>query len=307
MQKKQQKQIVRLPNDFVEAIYSLQADTKKVFLSLCLHLNDKNKIKLHISQIEREVGIKIEHLNQSHLKKILKEMMSKIIEIKDIKKRNKWKLVALVKEVEYNEGILTAEISRALLPYFKLAQERLFTRFNIQNIKPLTSIHAIRIYELAKQYDDTGWREMELDEFKKMLQLGGKYDRVFDLKRRVLEVAKKQINANTDINIDYELIKEGRSYKKLRLKIATKDRKEETKELKVSSQKPLQLARLEKVLNRRYRKKSLKDKRGLRWFVTNIEVLNEEEAKITLTDLSKETKITKKIKELPQIFNKEQE
>ena len=299
--KKDGKDIVRLPNDFVEAVYSLSVNAKKLFLSVCLHLNEKNEIRLHISNIEREVGLKLDHLNQRHLKKLLKELMSKIIEIRDIENKNKWKLTILVKEVDYNEGIVTAEISKALLPYFKLAQERLFTRFNIQNIKPLTSIYAIRLYELVKQFDDTGWRTIELDKLRKMLKLEGKYKDNKDFRKWVLEIAKKQINASTDINIDYKLMKEGRKFTKIKLKISKNKQRVEQKENKKLI-KNGNFAELEVKLNNQYRNKAVKDDNGLNWWVKEIKVLNSNEVEITLTDLTNEYKVTKKINELEKIF-----
>lgn len=301
LQKKDGKDIVRLPNDFVEAIYSLSVDAKKLFLSLCLHLNSKNEIKVHIADIEREVGIKLEHLNQRHLKKLFKELMSKIIEIKDLENRNKWKLAVLVKEVDYDEGIVTAEISKALLPYFKLAQERLFTRFNIQNIKPLTSIYAIRMYELAKQFDDTGWRVIELDELRKMLKLDGKYKDNKDFRKWVLDVAKKQINKNTDINIDYELIKQGRKYTKIRLKIEKNPQRVERKENKKLT-KQSKFKELEIKLNTQYKNKAIRAKDGLTWYVKHIKVLNDQDVEIELTDLSNKQTIQARIEQLPSIF-----
>jgi len=300
LQKKDGKNIVRLPNDFVEAIYSLSVDAKKLFLSFCLHLNSENEIKIHISDIEREVGIRLEHLNQRHLKKLLKELISKIIEIKDLENRNKWKLAILIKEVDYYEGIITAEISKALLPYFKLAQERLFTRFNIQNIKPLTSIHAIRMYELAKQFDDTGWRVIELDELRKMLKLDGKYKDNKDFRKWVLDIAKKQINKNTDINIDYELIKEGRKFTKVKLYISKNKQRVERKENKKLINEH-NFAELEAKLNKQYKNKTIKGNDGLNWYIKSIKVLNDKEAEITLTNLQDEQKITKKIEELERV------
>jgi len=299
--KKDGKDIVRLPNDFVEAVYSLSVNAKKLFLSVCLHLNEKNEIRLHISNIEREVGLKLDHLNQRHLKKLLKELMSKIIEIRDIENKNKWKLTILVKEVDYNEGIVTAEISKALLPYFKLAQERLFTRFNIQNIKPLTSIYAIRLYELVKQFDDTGWRTIELDKLRKMLKLEGKYKDNKDFRKWVLEIAKKQINASTDINIDYKLMKEGRKFTKIKLKISKNKQRVEQKENKKLI-KNGNFAELEVKLNNQYRNKAVKDDNGLNWWVKEIKVLNSNEVEITLTDLTNELKIVEKTNKLEQIF-----
>ena len=55
-----------------------------------------------------------------------------------------------------------------------------------------------------------------LSEFKERLGLSNKYEKIAHFKEYVLEVIKKEINKYTDINLDYELIKEGRSFTKIK-------------------------------------------------------------------------------------------
>jgi len=294
--------VLRLHNNFVEAIYSLSADAKKLLLSIILHIQPDNKIQITRKEILQEIGIDLKNLNPKHREAIIEELMTKIITIRDKDDpNNRWVKMQLVMLTKYEDGLLTTSIYPELFPYFKEAQERLFTRFNIQNIKPLTSIYAIRLYELAKQYDDTGWRELDLQELKNMLQVGEKYYRIYDFKKYVLEVAKRQINANTDINIDYELIKIGRSYKKIKLYISKNEKRIEKKETKKLIMQD-KFIELEQKLNNQYRNKAITDKKGLRWFVKNIKVLNKNEVEITLTDLTNEQKNIKKINELEKIF-----
>ncbi len=302
LQKEQSKGIVRLHNNFVEAIYSLSVDAKKLLLSIILHIQPDNKIQITRKEIMQEIGIDLKNLNPKHREAIIEELMTKIITIRDKDDpNNNWVKMQLLMLTKYEDGLLTTSIYPELFPYFKEAQERLFTRFNIQNIKPLTSIHAIRMYELAKQFDDTGWRVIELEDFKKMMKLESKYKQVKDLKKRVLEPAKRQINERTDINIDYELIKLGRSYKKIRLKISKNPQKVEQKENKKLIENG-NFAELEAKLNAQYKNKAIKGKDGLMWYVKNIKVLNDKEVEIEITNLTDTQKITKKIEELEQIF-----
>ncbi len=296
----QNKGIVRLHNNFVEAVYSLSVEAKKMLLCVILHLNDENKIVIHRSQMIKEVGIDPRKVR--NLKDIFKELMSKVIEIKSLEDNQSWELYQLLKATKYKDGILTTSIYPELLLYFKEAQERLFTRFNIQNIKPLTSIYAIRLYELTKQYDDTGWRDLDINKFRKMLKVSDKYSRMYDLKKRVLEPAKRQINDRTDINIDYELIKQGRKYTKIRLKIEKNSQKVEHKENKKLT-KQSKFKELEAKLNTQYKNKSIQAKDGLTWYVKHIKVLNDKEAEITMTDTVIEQKIIKNIEEISQIFS----
>ena len=301
MAKERGRGVLRLHNNFIEAIYSLSVDAKKLLLSIILHIQPDNKIQITRKEILEEIGIDLKNLNPKHREAIIEELMTKIITIRDKDDpNNNWVKMQLLMLTKYEDGLLTTSIYPELFPYFKEARERLFTRFNIQNIKPLTSIYAIRLYELAKQYDDTGWRVIELDELRKMLELGKKYYRIYDFKKYVLDVAKKQINKNTDISIDYELIKQGRRYTKIRLKISkNKQRVERKKNKKLIEQN--KYAELEAKLNAHYKNKAIKGKDGLMWYIKNIRVLNDKEVEIEITNLSDTKKVVKEMNELEHL------
>ncbi len=216
MKAKNNKNIVIIHNNFIEAIYSLSTDAKKLLLSTFLHLDKTNgEIVIHREELLKEIGIDPRKYRKEHLKNIFKELMTKVIEIKDIKS-DRWILLQLLKKTEYSNGFFRTSIYPELLPYFKEAQKKLFTRFNIQNIKPLTSIYAIRIYELCKRFlKESSTKEIDIDELKRILQIETKYNQISDFKKRVLETAKNQINSNTDLHIQYKLIKKGRKYTKV--------------------------------------------------------------------------------------------
>jgi len=220
------KEIIRLHNSFINAIFNLSADAKKLLLVVWLHAKpeESNIVKVYQKDIQEKVGLDIMHLNKEHRESIIEELMKKIVTIRDIKNPNNSIKFSLFRDTEYNNGLLVVDLSPQLSPYIKEAQEKLFTRFKIQNIKPLNSIYAIRLYLLLKQFEDTGWRIMSIDEFREMLDLKYKYLRMYDLKKNVLEIAKKQINENTDIKTDYELIKKGRKYTHIKFFIEKKEK-----------------------------------------------------------------------------------
>jgi len=216
IKKKSKNNVVHLHNNFIEAIYSLSVDAKKLLLSIILHINDRNRIILHRNEILEEIGIDLKNLNTKHKEEIIEELMTKIITIRDLNNPENWEKYQLLKSTKYKDGFLYTSIYPELLPYFEEAQKRLFTKFNIQNIKPLTSIYAIRIYELCKRfYKDSSHAQISIDQLKKILQIENKYKQISDFRKRVLDVAKKQINKNTDLEIDFELIKEGKKYTKV--------------------------------------------------------------------------------------------
>ena len=82
----------------------------------------------------------------------------------------------------------------------------------------VTSKYAKRLYALACQWRSVGKKRLELEELKKMLGLIDKkgneqFTEITAFKKRVLDIAKKQINEETDISFDYKLIKQGRAFR----------------------------------------------------------------------------------------------
>ena len=88
-----------------------------------------------------------------------------------------------------------------------------FTKYKIKQISNLTSIYALRLYELIIQWSSTKKTPIfEISEFREKLGVAvGEYSRMFDFKKYVLDLAVKQINEHTDIQVSYEQHKNGRS------------------------------------------------------------------------------------------------
>ena len=88
-----------------------------------------------------------------------------------------------------------------------------YTYYYLNQIANLTSMYAVRIYEMLMQ-----WRKKKIvpsigiEELRERLGIAeNEYPRIFDLKKRVLDVAIKQINEHTDIIASYEQSKQGRN------------------------------------------------------------------------------------------------
>ena len=119
-----------------------------------------------------------------------------------------------VSHVSYAEGGGYVEIAFAPHVQPLLCElEKKFTQYALAQISGLTSVHAVRLYELLISWRSTGRTPMiELAEFRKRLGIEeGEYPRMDNFKRRVLEPAVAQINQHTDIVAAYEQHKRGRS------------------------------------------------------------------------------------------------
>ena len=95
-----------------------------------------------------------------------------------------------------------------------------FTTYRLHNILKLKSANQQKMYELLKQYETVGSREIDVDELKEYLGISkNDYEDRFDnFKKNVINVCQRALKKYTDIQFTYEPIgKRGKSGKILRL------------------------------------------------------------------------------------------
>lgn len=114
-----------------------------------------------------------------------------------------------------------------MMPYLlQLASQGTFyTSYNLRYVLPMKSQFSPRLYELLKSYQKNN-REwfFDLEELKYCLNCQS-YDRWPDFRRRALEPAIKEINEYTDINIAYDVQKEGKKVTRVVFYMANKGNK----------------------------------------------------------------------------------
>jgi plasmid replication initiation protein len=82
-----------------------------------------------------------------------------------------------------------------------------FTKYQKTIAINLSSIYAKRMYELCNRFKDVGGFSYSLKEFRELMGLNEKYQHLSELKKRVLEVAKKQLKDSADVWFEYDLKK----------------------------------------------------------------------------------------------------
>jgi hypothetical protein len=133
----------------------------------------------------------------------------------------RWRGYNLLSFVEPHPGHIVARFNPDMRP-FLLQLKRRFTRYMLEHVMRFGSPYSTRIYELAQQFADIGYRTIPLDDLRHILALDEKYPRFYDFKRRVLDQARKEINRHTDLDIAYEVIREGRNPAAVKLFIRKK-------------------------------------------------------------------------------------
>jgi plasmid replication initiation protein len=103
-----------------------------------------------------------------------------------------------------------------------------FTYYQLSMMSDLSSIHAIRIYEMMMQWRSTKVvPSISTEELRAKLGLAeDEYPRMFDFKKRVLDHAVNTINEHTNITVSYEQQKSGRNITGFIFKFKEKKTKE---------------------------------------------------------------------------------
>lgn len=119
-----------------------------------------------------------------------------------------------VSEVAYidNEAVVRLIFAPAIVPLITRLEEQ-FTKYEIQQISNLTSAYAVRLYEILIAWRSTGKTPLiTIYDFRQKIDvLETEYKRMYDFKKYVLDIALKQVNEHTDINVKVEQHKTGRS------------------------------------------------------------------------------------------------
>jgi plasmid replication initiation protein len=214
-------------NKLVEAIHGMTLTEKRLFihasgLARQQNLKEGDVLTIRADEFAKECGIE-SHTAYEGLQDAVDRLFGRYFSYvsgagNPVKCR--W-----VYRLEYKNGMGQIDVSfptEVIYMFTVFNKENPFTIYDRKHIQQMTSIYAIRFYELFMQYKSIGTRTIELDKIKNMFQLDEKYDRIFDLKKRVVDVALEQINQHTDYTVSYEQVKRGRTVHALKFLFAPK-------------------------------------------------------------------------------------
>lgn len=239
--------IVYKDNNLIEASYSLNLSEQRLILIAILAAREIEKeltsdtvLTIHASEYMKQFNLgrqasyealqsACDNLFERHLNyKAIDPVTGKIGVYK-----SRW-----VSKVGYirEEGCVQLIFASDIIPLFVKLEEK-FTRYELKQISPLTSVYAIRLYELLIRWRSTGKLYISIQDLRlKLGLLEDEYKKMGDFKKRVLTVAIDQINKFTDISVSYIQKKEGRNISELHFTFEEKEQREDPKS---SSLKPI--------------------------------------------------------------------
>jgi len=123
-----------------------------------------------------------------------------------------------VGSVQYHKGEGWAELAfwHEVVPHLMGLQKQ-FTSYKLAQASSLRSIYSWRLLELLKQYEATGWREMDIEEFCHAVEATEKQQRNFAaIRRRIIEPAVRELTEKDGWIIQWKPINAGRRVRALR-------------------------------------------------------------------------------------------
>lgn len=209
-------------NDFIQKTrYDLTISEQKIILRLIQLIQPSDEAfkwyKFSVQEFCDLCGIdRTNGGNYLHLKKSIKNLSDKSFWVK--LPNGKESLCRWIQKArtEEDSGTVEIKLDEDLVPYL-LQLKSNFTAYNLCNVLGMRSKYSSRIYELVKSYEYKKHFEIGLDELTSML--GAENYQYKNIRQKILDIAVAEINALTDIMVEYTPIKEGRKVVAIRFDV----------------------------------------------------------------------------------------
>ena len=195
----------------------------QVFLHLISKIGgvDSNSKYLQPEQLQRENTLTAKEFSEIFniatsnsyvvLKRAVDKLMKTDIRIEKPDESGYWR-INICSQAEYNkkEGCISVKFTDDIMPYLAQVKQK-FVLYNLKEISNFGSLYTTRLYELIQGYKETGWMLKSVKQLREAFAVGEyKFKAYKDFKLRTFDHACQEINANYNMNLNFEEIKEGR-------------------------------------------------------------------------------------------------
>lgn len=181
---------------------------KRIFLRAFAQIKQGMHVQESLFNDTIEVYFQYSDLNETNwdrVKTAVKKLQQRtIVVVDDNQDYEGWNWVTGVK-AKKDEGI-TVRFNKDINPVLMELSEG-YTKLQLGLMLTLTSEYSQSLYELLSHWHDIGKKQpFEVDYIRELLGVPGSYN-LGMFRKRVLEVAKKELATKTNIQFEYELIK----------------------------------------------------------------------------------------------------
>jgi plasmid replication initiation protein len=211
--------VVCKSNKVIEAGYKLSLNEQRVILCCIAQVNSNKPLspteRLEVTAQDFSDRFQIsKDKSYQTLKEVSEQLFERYVIIDNpdpADKSLRYTKTRWISAVNYHTDIgkISLLFAPLMIPYLSELTGN-FTFYQLEHIGAMSSIYALRLYELLMQWKTTGKREIEIDWLKTQFELDASYNRMFDLKKRVIDPAVKDINKHSNYAVSWEQRKTGR-------------------------------------------------------------------------------------------------
>lgn len=226
--------LVTQHNDLITASYDLTVTEKKLLLGCISKINSFENItsetpfSFDVMEAGEILGVDLANSGAvARFRAAARELMTKIVS-HDTEQGWIDSTFAQTASFDANTKIMTIYFSKGIIPYLSNLHTK-FTTYRLLHVGNLSSKYSIRLYELlvmwnGKNYGKPNLKKFTIEEFEDILCCGKSYRSEFYMfKKRVVDPACEQVNAETDVKLDIEFKKTGKRYTHVELSFLLKE------------------------------------------------------------------------------------
>jgi len=221
------KAVVTQDNRFVYAKYDMNANELKFFMWIVAQINSQKDQLFQVCEIPLSEIMQVWQRNDkepdyNYIRDLCKSMLQKtyiedfrLLDEKTMKEKSIFQGYTLFKSIRYEEGqgYVTYQLNDCLMQYL-LDQKRDFTQLKFDDIQRMKSAYSIRIYNMliCELKQNRQSLKINLAVLQNILEVPKSLYVWQDFKRRVLDQARNDINAKSNlVLLDIKTYKTGRA------------------------------------------------------------------------------------------------
>ena len=203
-------------------------------------LSEKQEHQIHIRTLSELIGYNSNELNA--IKRALVSLISTVVEWNLIDKERVdnagvWNASAIISDASITGAVCTYSYSNKMRQL--LYRPEMYGRLNMQVQARFKSSYGLVLYENCVRYQniqETPWFDMTV--FRKLMGVDETKYAVFkDFRKRVIDIALKEVNEHSGLNVEYLLKKVGRTPVAIKFRVDALDKKPT---LMVTSDSPIE-------------------------------------------------------------------
>lgn len=223
-------------NELITSVAKMDKVPLKIFEMAVAHLNTKEVPEDRTVYLKKELLYSFMNYTSENKHTMLKKTLLKLHEQAIFHMRNKigtdqyeMKIISPIEETQWTnyDEYVSIQFTSKIMPYLIDMKEH-YTQYFLSDLARLNSKYSIIIFKWLTMnvnqyyyYKDTKSRskkqlheyqnpKIKVEELKRMTDTVSEYGRFDNFEKRVLEIAKKEINEYTNLNVTYDKVKAGR-------------------------------------------------------------------------------------------------